>query len=90
MAPGEVGTGEHGGHDDLTEALVAPRPIEGRHSLPEAVYGPTVVALGLVGCAEVLVRQRLQDDLPAGHGERQDAMSGGDSLVIRAHVVEID
>ena len=49
MAPGEVGTGEHGGQDDLTEALVAPRPVEGRHGLPEAVDRPTIVALGLVG-----------------------------------------
>ena len=52
MAPGEVGTGDHGGQDDLPEALVAPRPLEGRHGLPEAVDRPTIVALGLVGMAE--------------------------------------
>ena len=52
MAPGEVGTGEHGGQDDLTEALVAPRPVEGRHGLPEAVDRPTIVALGVVDDAE--------------------------------------
>ena len=52
MAPGELGTGDHGGQEDLTEALVAPRPIEGRHGLPEAVDRPTIVALGVVGSAE--------------------------------------
>ena len=55
----------------MTEALAAPRPLEGRHGLPEAVDRPTIVALGLVGDAEVVVRQRLQDDLPAGRGERR-------------------
>ena len=49
MAPGEPGTGEHGGQEGLTEALAAPRPVEGRHGLPEAVDRPTIVALGLVG-----------------------------------------
>ena len=49
MAPGELGTGVHGGQDDLTEALAAPRPVEERHGLPEAVDRPTIVALGLVG-----------------------------------------
>jgi hypothetical protein len=43
MAPGEPGTGDHGGQDGLTEALVAQRPIEGRHGLPEAVDRPTIV-----------------------------------------------
>ena len=89
MAPGEVGTGEHGGQDDLTEALAALRPVEGRHGLPEAVDRPTIVALGLVGEAEALVRQRLQDDLPAGRGEREGALGGGDGLVIRAHEAEM-
>ena len=39
----------HGGQDNLTEALAALRPVEGRHGLPEAVDRPTIVALGLVG-----------------------------------------
>ena len=65
MAPGEPGTGVHGGQDDLTEALVAPCPLEGRHGLLEAVDRPTIVALGLVGEAKELVCQCLQDDLPA-------------------------
>ena len=90
MAPGEAGTGVHGGQDDLTEALVAPRPVEGRHGLPEAVDRPTIVALGLVGEAEVVVRQRVQDDIPAGRGEREGALGGGDGLVIRAHEAEMD
>ena len=84
MAPGEEGTGEHGGQDGVPEALMAPRPVEGRHGLPEAVDRPTIVALGSVGEAEVIVRQRLQDDIPAGRGERQGALGSGDGLVIRA------
>ena len=54
MAPGEAGTGEHGRQDDLTETLAAPRPVKGRHGLPEAVDRPMIVALGLVGHAEAL------------------------------------
>ena len=49
MAPGELGTGVHGGQEDLAEALAALRPVEGCHGLPEAVDCPTIVALGLVG-----------------------------------------
>ena len=90
MAPGEVGTGGHGGQDELTEALVAPRPVEGRHGLLEAVDRPTIVALGVVGYAEALVRQRLQDDIPAGRGEREGALGGGDGLVIRTPDAEMD
>ena len=45
-AHGELGTGVHGGQEDLTEALAAPRPVERRHGLPEAVDRPTIVALG--------------------------------------------
>ena len=43
----------------------------------------------MVGSAEVVVRQRVQDDIPAGRGERQGALAGGDGLVIRAHVAEM-
>ena len=46
MAPGEVGTGEHSGQENIAKALVAPCPVEGRHGLPEAVDRPTIVALG--------------------------------------------
>jgi hypothetical protein len=89
MARREPGTGEHGWQDHPTEALTAPRPVEGRHGAPEAVDRPPIVALGLIGKAEVAVRQRLQDDLPIGRGERQGALSGRDGLVIGAHAVEI-
>jgi hypothetical protein len=90
MAPGEVGTGEHRRQDNLAEALAVPRTSEERHGLPEAVDGPTIVALGMIGSAQVLVRQRVQDDLPAGRGKRQGALGGGDGLVIRAHEAEMD
>ena len=89
MARGEGGTGEHGGQEDLPEALVAPRPIESRHGLLEAVDRPAIVTPGLIGSAEVAVRQCLQDDVPAGRGERQGALGGGDGLVIRPHEEEM-
>ena len=44
----------------------------------------------MVGAAEVMVRQRVQDDLPAGRGEREGTLGGGDGLVIRAHEAEMD
>jgi hypothetical protein len=69
---------------------VAPRPIEGRHSLPEVGDRLTIIALDLGGHAEGLVRQRLQGALPASYGERQDALSGGEGLVIPTHEVEMD
>ena len=80
MAPGEAGTGDHGGQEIPTEALVAPCPVEGRHGLPEAVDRPTIIALDMVDYAEVLVRHRVQGAIPAGRGERQGALVGGDSL----------
>jgi hypothetical protein len=89
MAPGEVGTGEHGGQDNLAEALAALRPVEGCHGQPEAVDRPTIVALCLAGLAEALVRERAQDDIPASRSEREGALGGGDGLVIRAHEAEI-
>ena len=50
-----------------------PRPAQ-------AVDRPPIVPLGLVGYAEVAVRQRLQGDIPAGRGERQGTLTGRDSL----------
>ena len=41
-----LGTGAHGRQENLTEALAAPRPLEGRYGLPEAVDRPTIVTLG--------------------------------------------
>ena len=55
---------DYGGQDDLTEALVTLCPVERRHGLPEAVDRPTIVTLGLVGSAEIEVRQGVQDDIP--------------------------
>ena len=59
MAYGEAGTGVDGGQENLAKALAVPRPGEERHGLPEAVKRQTIVAPGLVGEAEVLVRQRV-------------------------------
>ena len=56
IARRRVGTGVHSGQEDMTEALAAPRPVEGRHGLPETVDRPTIVALEQVGHAKVLVR----------------------------------
>jgi hypothetical protein len=53
MARGEVDTGLHGGRENPAEALAAPRPVKGRHVLPEAVERPTIVTLGPVADAEV-------------------------------------
>src|SRR5712691_10534434 len=89
MAPGEIGTGLRSGQEDRTEVLVAPCNLEGRHGLPEAVDRPTIVTLVKVGLAELLVRQRVQDDIPASRGEREGALGGGDGLVIRTPVAEM-
>ena len=90
MARGELGTGKHGGRDDLTEALAATRPLKGRHSLPKAANCASIVALGLVDKAEALARPRVQDDIAAGCGEREGALGSSDGLVIRAHDAEMD
>ena len=90
MAPGELGTGAHGGYSGLTEALVGSHPVEECRGLPAAVDRPTIVALGLVGKAEVAVRQRVQDGIPAGYGECQDALGRAYGLVMHTPVVEID
>ncbi|HSX77741.1 MAG TPA: hypothetical protein VLQ80_04105 [Candidatus Saccharimonadia bacterium] len=52
MAPGERGTGEHGGQEDHTTALAVPCPVEGRHGLPGAGDRLTIAALELLGYAE--------------------------------------
>ena len=82
MTRGEPGTGGHGGQENLAEALVAPRPIERRH---RNVNRPTIIALGLIGLAEVLVRPQV--NLPASRGEREDALGSSDCLVILTHLV---
>src|SRR5262245_43982706 len=64
MAPGELGRGIRGRKENLTKALVAPRSVEKRHGLREAVDGPTIVTLSLVDIAEGLVRYRVEDGIP--------------------------
>jgi hypothetical protein len=90
MTPGEIGTGDHGGQDDLTEALAAPRPIEARHGLSQVVDRPMIVTMGLIGLAEVLVRQCLLGDIPIGCGKREGALGGGDGLIQHAPAVEVE
>src|SRR5262245_61141047 len=89
MAPGNLGTRVYSGQEDLTEALAAPCSIEGRHILPEAVNGPTIVSLCPVGYTEVVVRQLLKDDILASHDECKGALGGGDGLIIGAPEVEM-
>jgi hypothetical protein len=73
----------------LAEALAAPLLVEGRHGLPEAVDGPTIVALELIGYAKVKVCQRVQDDIPPGRGEVEGALGERDGLVVPAPAVEM-
>ena len=79
----------HGGEEDLPETLMAPRPLEECHGLLETVNRLTIVTLGQVGEAEVLVRQRMQDNIPAGRGEREGSLGGSDSLAICTHEAEM-
>ena len=74
----------------MAEALAAPRTVEGRHGLPEAVDRPTIVALGLVGLAEGRFASAVQDNIPTGRGERQGTLGGGDGLVIARPATEMD
>ena len=71
------------------DPLTAWRRVEARYGLPEAVYRPTIVTLGGVGCAEIMVRQRLPDDLPTSRGKDKDTLGGGDGLVIRTDGTEM-
>jgi hypothetical protein len=59
IALAEKGTAGHGRQQNLAEALTAPGLAKGGHDLSEAVKGPTIVALGQVGLAEVIVRQHV-------------------------------
>jgi hypothetical protein len=90
MAFGKPGTQAHSREEDLTAALVTSPPVEERHGRLEAVDGPMIVALELVGFAEVAVRQGLQDELPAVRSERQGALGSGNGLVMRAYEEEMD
>ena len=68
---------------------MAPRLVEGRHGLPETVDRPPIVTLDQVGKAKVLVRQRLQDTLSPGRGEREGPLAGSNGLVVCAHAAEM-
>ena len=85
MGHGEEGTGEYGRQVGKAEMLVAPCPVEERHRLPEGVERPTIVALDVIGEAEILVGHRVQDAIAARRGEREGALSGGGRLVMHAH-----
>src|SRR5262245_50434854 len=89
MAPGEVGTGGHGGQESRAEALVPPRTVEDGYGLPEAVDCLTIVASIQVDSGEVAVRKRAPDDVPTGRGEHQGTLGGGNGLIIRGHDVEM-
>jgi hypothetical protein len=89
MTLSESGPAVHGGQVDLTEALAALRPLEGRHGLPVTSDGPPMVALGPVSQTKALVRQCVQDHIPTRRGEHQGALGGGHGLIIRAHEVEM-
>jgi hypothetical protein len=53
---GKVSTGVYGGEDGEAEAFVASCALKGRHGLSPAVNRPSIVALGMVGEAQVMVR----------------------------------
>ena len=89
MAPGQEGTGLHGDQKDLVVALTATLPIKGHYGLPAAVDRPPIVALGIIGEAEQVVRLRLLNNIPASGGECEGMLGGGDGLVIRAHAAEM-
>ena len=88
MAHGEPGTGGHGGQENLAEALVALRTLEGRHGLPEAGYRSTIVTLVFVGKAEVPIRQRLRTTSPLAVASARARWPCGNGLVIVTHEVE--
>jgi hypothetical protein len=69
---------------------MAPRLVEGRHGLPEAVDCLTIVALRVAGFTEVAIREGGQDDIPAGGGECTGPAGRGDGLVIRAQPGEME
>ena len=43
----------------------------------QAIDGPTIVTLVLVGDTEILLRQRMQDHVAVGRGHRRGALGGG-------------
>ena len=55
---------------------------------PHTVDRLPIIALDVVGSAQVVARQSLLDHLPAGRRNRQSALGGGDGLVMLAQVAE--
>jgi|SRR6516162_8255143 hypothetical protein len=96
MAQGEKGTGGYVGQVEITSwshldgVLAAPHPVVERHVLPLAVDRPTIVALVLVGDAEVVIRHCLTGAIPARDGKRQGTLGGDETLDMRARIVAMD
>jgi hypothetical protein len=90
MTHDEADTGAHGGRDEVTEALAAPHTLEGRPRLFEAVDRPMIIGMELVGSTKVEVRQRVQNNFPAGRGEGEGTLGAGDGLVMRTPVAEME
>ena len=84
LALGQVGTREHRGQENHAEALAAPCPVEKRDGLPEAVdrASDSRPGPGTLRRRIGFLRERLQDDIPAGRGEPAGALADSDGLVI--------
>jgi hypothetical protein len=81
MALGEAGMSNHGGQENLAEALAAPCPFEVSYGLAKVIDRPPIIGLSLIGVAQTQLRLRLLDDVSAGPGEHEGALSGGDGLL---------
>jgi hypothetical protein len=77
--------GEHGGQADRPAALAPQGPLVGRSRLCVTGERLTRVALAPGGAAAGLVRQRMQDTLPTGAGQRAGALGSGEGLLMGAH-----
>src|SRR5262245_60490320 len=82
MAPGQVGTGGHGGQENPAKTLTALPLVKRSDRLSEADDRSTIVTLIPVRLPEAEMRQRVQDDLSTSRGRREGTQGGGDSLVI--------
>ena len=58
----------------LPETLLGLGVVEGRHSPPQHVDSPTIVAQAIRGLTEHEIRHDLEADVPGGGGEVQDAV----------------
>jgi len=97
MAHGGIGTLAYAGHIDITywywstlaEILARLHRVPERYRLPLAVDRPTIVGLELVDDAEVGVRPRLHEVIPARDGECEGALGGDEALGMRAPIDEM-